>query len=123
MPFVAPAPPLHMKWMSPNGRPVRGLNPMVAGAHQRAQHASTLSGTAWASASHTDSIIACEAAMVQPVTGAGSEAFTTVPGGAMTSSARSAPSLKRTSEPMDVNSARNDDETVFAMVLFTYPAA
>src|SRR5690606_31978423 len=112
MPFVAPAPPLHMKWLAPNGRPVRRLNSIVAGRQQRARHAAALSGTAWASASHTDSIIACEAAMVQPVTGAGSEAFTTVPGGAMTSSARSAPSLKRTPEPMDVNSARNDDETV-----------
>src|SRR5262245_61856048 len=118
-PRLAPPPPLHMKWMSPNGRPVRGLKPIVAGAHQRAQHASTLSGVACASASQTASMIACADAIVQPVQAAGSTGFTTEPAGASTCRARNAPSLKRTSDPSDMNNARNADDAVFGSVLLT----
>jgi hypothetical protein len=119
MPCDAPAPPLHMKWMSPNGCPVRGFRPIVAGAHQRAQAASTRSGAACASASQTASMIACEAEIVLPVTGAGSSGFTIDPSGAITSSARSAPSLMRTPAPIEVNRARYDDEAVLAIVELT----
>src|SRR5271155_679425 len=108
-----------MKWISPNGLPVRGLKPMVAGAHQRDQHASTRSGMALDRASQTASMIACAAAMVQPVTAAGSIEFTTLPGGATTCNARRAPSLKRISEPIDMNNAKYADEAVFGSVLLT----
>ena len=80
--------------------------PIVAGAHQRPQAASTRSGTACASASQQASMMACAALIVQPVTGAGSSALTIVPSGATISSARSTPSLMRMPEPIDVNSAR-----------------
>src|SRR5919202_194941 len=99
--------------MSPNGRPVRGLKPIVAGAHQRAQAASTRSGTACASATQTVSMIACAAEMVLHVTGPGSIALTIVPSGATTVSARRAPSLTRIPDPIDVNRARKAADAVF----------
>src|SRR3990172_12996571 len=98
--------------MSPNIRPVRGLKPIDAGPHQRDQQASTFSGTDCESASQTASMMACADAMVHPVTGAGSVALTMDPAGAMTCSARKAPSLNRTSEPMEVNKARKQEEAV-----------
>ena len=94
----------------------------MAGAHQRDQPASTFSGTACASATQHASMMAWAAAIVQPVTGAGSRALTIVPSGAMTCSARNAPSLKRISEPIDMNSARNEADAVLGNVLLTYPA-
>ena len=109
-----------MKWMSAKNRPVRGLMPAVAGAHQRAHRAGTASGRTCASASHTASTMASPVHSVQAEVAAGSRAFSSEPSGAMTVSGRTAPSLKGMSLAIAwvANSASWLSAVVFGIVLF-----